>query len=158
MSLDFANAVSLRAVKGSEMRRLRVNEFTPMRLGQRLRTAATEAEDLRPFLVLDVPRTEGLPETLRQAGLRNLFATRLLELEDVSGVLATGLGGPDQQRALADTIIDGIARRLPVGALHRAIRDRHVHDDGAEAARSEHSALAYLGTALFTTSASLPAW
>lgn len=104
-----------------------------------------------PFVVLDVARPKSDWETMRCLLLRNHFATELLGVDGVSGVLATGLAQPWDVERQADILTRSVSYGSSQQELAAAIQKLSVQNEGDFDRR-----VAFGATALFSSEPELP--
>jgi hypothetical protein len=102
-----------------------------------------------PVVILDVPTTGSAADDAAQLVARNRFACELFSLGKVAAVLATGLGGGDEQEEVHDAIASNLreprAQQEVLDSL-RAVWEKYPY------AKSDARAglLAFMATALFS--------
>jgi tetratricopeptide (TPR) repeat protein len=104
-----------------------VESFTPIMLDRFMRPM--DASDLKPIVILDIPRPRGASETARSLLLRNAFAADLFALGGVSAVIATGLTLPGETKALYRRLLQPLAAG---GSLAEAVSNVRAGPSGTD--------------------------
>lgn len=137
--LDFGGNAGARAiVKG----RTAQEELSVTAMGELISLLSRDVA--APSVVLDMPQSHTLGETVRSLLARNSFGYQLLRLGRTPAILATGLAGPDGHDDLIETLVGGIT----AGQSFAEVAQRITRRRPATAA-NRRSALPFLATAVF---------
>jgi tetratricopeptide (TPR) repeat protein len=129
--------------------------FTTSKLDRMLSALPPTAPS--PFVILDIAPSGGPWDTIVDLTLRNQFAAHLLQLDNCSGILATGLAQPRQLEPLAHGILEALTTGIVLGELAIQIRRLAADPWLTRSGRDELlGVLPFLATALFTNDADLP--
>lgn len=131
------------------------NFFSLTALGKLLDEFA-HINQIRPLVILDVPRPPVISEAVIQLLLRNAFASDIYRMGKASAVLATGLAHLYEKEPLVKILTSSLAHGETLGDTVRLIRSRTLDYLGRlnrgqfDAPQTLGMILGYIGTALFT--------